>query len=468
MAILPVSFATKQSWVLTLLGLTTALIIAVSFYLANRLIDAHWWVEHTLKVEREAQSALVCLMDCETAYRGFLITGEKQYLEPYEVCWRHVAGHVESLGRLTADNPNQQFRIPQLMELANRKIKFSQDVIEARRKSPGTPARTLLSLEPGRQIMDEFRAGIAKIVDEEENLLHIRNGAVKALERSTYIMVTALAGAVLLNLVWVANMSRRFAEDTEREHKLTVKARNDAIEANELKTQFVSTISHEIRTPMSGVLGLAEVVLMQPELSIQTKELVEQLFVAGKQLLSVLNQLLDFSKLEAGNAQLESIEFPIEGVLNGVVDLLKLNAEGKGLKLTVTVAADVPKTIKGDEAKLRQVLLNLVHNAIKFTDEGGIEVKVDYLPEKQHVRFAVIDTGIGIAPEVQKNLFTPFIQADASTQRKYGGSGLGLSIGKKYVDLMSGTIDLKSSAGEGTAVWFSIPIDITVATNVPG
>lgn len=462
---MPASFTKKQTWFLVVLGLATAIIIGASFYLINQLIAAEWWVEHTLEVEKEAKSALVCLMDCETAYRGYLITAEADYLQPYETCWRHVASHVEALQKLTADNPRQKVPVERLFTLANDKIKFSQQVIAARKNNPSAPARGLVSLEPGKKIMDEFRYTIAGVLDAEEHLLDVRTRAANRVKTNIYLVISMLAAVVLATLFWIARMSRLFVSEQERERNLTNKARNEAIEANKLKSQFIATMSHEIRTPLSGVIGLAEVMTQQPDLPPKTKEIADQIFGSSKQLLSILNELLDYSKLESGKTTLESAEFPVLRLINQVVDLTKTGADEKGLRLSVAVAPDVPGTIKGDETKVRQVLLNLVHNAIKFTEQGGVEIGVECVADKKQIRFAVVDTGMGIAPELQKHLFIPFVQADAGIQRKYGGSGLGLSIAKRYVEMMSGSIELKSSPGEGTAVWFTVPIELVVPGN---
>jgi signal transduction histidine kinase len=213
---------------------------------------------------------------------------------------------------------------------------------------------------------------------------------------------------------------------------------------------------------LSGVIGLGEIMLQQPELSPQSKEIAGRIFGSSKQLLYILNELLDFSRLESGKVSMEITRFSVAPLINQIVGLVKVDAEAKGLQISVNVSGEVPAQLEGDEGKLRQIILNLVSNAIKFTEKGGVQIAVDSIPDKKQVRFAVIDTGVGIPLVKQQQLFSPFVQADNSTQRIYGGSGLGLSIAKRYVEMMSGSIELKSSEGEGTAVWFTVPEELRV------
>lgn len=200
---MPASFTTKQTWALVFLAVICLGIVGTSLYLVNRLSDADLWVDHTLQVEKETQQALICLMDCETAYRGFLVTGEEQYLEPYEHCYHHVASHIEKLGRLTIDNPRQQEKIPILLKLADDKIKFSQMVIRLRRQHPQTAGSSLVSLEPGKQIMDKFRDLADQLMNEEEHLLDTRLLSTARLRGSTYLALVLLSFGIVVLLFWM-------------------------------------------------------------------------------------------------------------------------------------------------------------------------------------------------------------------------------------------------------------------------
>ncbi|CAN5314758.1 hypothetical protein BH10CYA1_BH10CYA1_54550 [soil metagenome] len=249
-------------------------------------------------------------------------------------------------------------------------------------------------------------------------------------------------------------------QETSKAKAEAESARDEAIRANKLKSEFVATVSHEIRTPLSGVVGLAEILTRDPDPE-ELPEVSQLLYGASKNLLSVLNSLLDFSKLEAGRMGIEVVSFSPQEIITVVAELVSPNIKAKGLTLEPLVDLRLPETLYGDETKLRQILINFVHNAIKFTQPGGqiriaAEVKEDN-EQTVTVRFSVTDTGIGINPEVLSSLFQPFVQADASTTRQYGGTGLGLSISKRYVDLLQGQIGVESKPTEGSTFWIIVP-----------
>lgn len=239
------------------------------------------------------------------------------------------------------------------------------------------------------------------------------------------------------------------------------KAREAALVASRLKSDFIANVSHEIRTPLNGIIGTANLLLDSP-LNKDQQKLTQIIEDSGSILLSLINDILDFSKIESGKMELEIIDFSLRSVIENQVELLAARAHEKHHSLMTFVSPDIPPLLRGDPGRLGQVLLNLTSNAIKFTERGKISVEADYStgqdsnPNQVTVRFAVRDTGIGLSEAVKQNLFQPFTQADGSMVRKYGGTGLGLSICKRLVELMGGQIGVDSEEGKGSTFWFTI------------
>jgi two-component system sensor histidine kinase RpfC len=256
--------------------------------------------------------------------------------------------------------------------------------------------------------------------------------------------------ALIVLPLYVASLARQL-------HAALARAK----EASQAKSQFLANMSHEIRTPLNGVIGMSHLLMGTP-LHQEQKDYAQTIYASARTLLTLIEDILDISKIEAGKVTLETTDFDLHGLVHSIATMLAPQAQTKGLSFSVRIDPETPFLLRGDPVHMRQVLINLVGNAIKFTEKGGIEIGVKLVseePTSATIKFEVIDTGIGIAQEVQGRIFESFTQADTSTTRRFGGTGLGTTIAKQLVELMKGRIGLQSAPGAGSTFWCEIKFE---------
>jgi signal transduction histidine kinase len=425
--------------------------------------DADERIDHTRMFYRESQELFVSSAQANTNVRNYIMTQNPRYLALYEQSKHSLLNQSHTLIQTTRSPGVRKLLEQRLSPDLAKFIEASDRLIST---APSTANDQSLMLQQ-ENAGAAFNRSMEALESEELKILQLRKDRILDLSNRTATMRTTILLVAFLAIVFsiftlrtVMKKDREKIESLQAAFDRTNQAQQAALEAldearksNELKTQFMSNISHEIRTPMTGILGMADLLNSQ-DLDQVAKGEAQVLLKSAQQLLSVLNDLLNFSKLERNDLTFDGQQFALRQTIKDVINLAEGVAREKHLTLTTAVNTKVPPLVFGDEGKIRQVLSAFVSNSLKFTNDGGVQISVEPL-EKDQIRIAVTDTGIGIKAEDLDKLFLPFVQIDGGIRRIHGGSGLDLAIAKHLVEIMSGQIGVLSEPGGGSIFWFT-------------
>jgi len=419
-------------------------------------------VRRTLRTLASLEAFGSALASVETSQRGFVITGDDTYLDEYEAATGEAHVALRRLRTLIGTDRARQNQLDSIEQYMHERLSVSREIIATRREQGLEPARSMIVAGAGRKLQRAAVEAISGMAEGERGRLEAQ-GAVTAasssLARATILTGGALAVAVVvLALLLIRHDLKQQAAAgaalTETNRKL-VEARERAESADRLKSAFLASMSHELRTPLNSIIGFTGILLqgMAGPLSAEQASQLRMVQASGRHLLALINDVLDLSKIEAGELVLESAPFDPRSAV-----------QSKGLALRAE-HTDLPDTWYGDRRRMEQILLNLLNNAIKFTDEGEVGIRAAALPEDPGMRITVSDSGVGISAENMAKIFKPFQQIDSGLSRQHEGTGLGLDICRRLVTLMGGEIEVQSSPGEGSSFTLVLPATQGIAAN---
>ncbi|ACL58689.1 ATP-binding protein [Methylobacterium nodulans] len=442
------------------LGATFGLLTVLFMQLASETTSMRAFrdrLEQSVRRRGVVHSVFSLLQDAETGGRGFALTDDPEFLEPYEKAVQGLPAQLDELARLSG-GATEQATIRRLQEISLAQLSILAQTIEMRREGNPSGATQLVLTRQSKEHMDQIRGIVGALLQAENRDVETYTAAVR--DRTAWFekITLGLAVGLAIVLIGAAAAAIPYALHRSKSEAELRRARQRAEAASRAKTDFLASMSHEIRTPLNGIIGYTDVLLDQ-DLKPEQRRLLERIQFAGAALLTVVNDILDFSKIEAGQVALEPRPFSLVALVSNTVSIIAEAAQRKGLALTVDVDPHMPAAVIGDEDRLRQVLLNLLNNALKFTHEGSITLQVrceDSLSDCQWICFSVTDTGIGIPKDQHEHLFHRFYQVQHSSTREIGGTGLGLAISKRLISLMGGEIGLESEEGKGSRFWFKV------------
>jgi signal transduction histidine kinase/DNA-binding response OmpR family regulator len=428
----------------------------------QNLIGSNQQLLKELQVQTQLKELERDLISIESSIRGFVITADSSHLEGVRTEIGEIEGKLESV-KLTIGDSSDLMK--QLAFLTEEKTEYHHGVLNTYFKHGRSAAILALNANRGKQIRDSISNTINLLSMNRQIQLSgisasIATNGSRAKSWGIFLAIIACVSCMITfwYLIMQANRQQKMITVLDASEK-KIK------EASMVREQFVANISHEIRTPMNAVLGFTGL-LQKTSLDKNQREYVKSIKSSAENLLTIINDILDLSRIESGMLHIEKVPFNLRELLDSLITMLDVRAKSRGLYLKAHVDNDLPQILKGDAVRLTQILMNLISNGVKFTHHGGINVEVrqeNKVDDKVYVQFEVTDTGIGIDLEKQRQIFERFQQADAETTRRYGGTGLGLSIVKQLVEIQNGKIELESKPGEGSKFTVTLPYEIATA-----
>jgi len=461
----PAGFEGRVLAAFVIAALVVAALAATTWKVSQRALEGALWLSHAHEIISRLADTKGYSLQIELSTQNFRISGDPARLVERDAAIAARETALRQIRELTADNPKQQAHWLQMRGVIDERLAISRRSEHLRKTEGAEAANAYVAGAPLAETRERLFQIFREMKDEEHRLLVTREAAW-ADERDR-----ALTSGVLTLLLLIALLTTVYVM-IRRQLRATEAARDAAERANRAKDSFLATMSHEIRTPLGGLLGMLELLALSP-LGPEQDETLQTARDSGRSLLRILNDILDWSKIEEGKLELAPQATAIGQLVAEVANTYSHVASANSVTLTTQVDARLAPAHLIDPLRLSQVLNNFVSNAIKFSHRGRVELRAELIERRdgvEEVRFAVQDTGIGIAPEVQRRLFQSYGQASADTARMYGGTGLGLAICRRLADLLDGRIALESVPGQGStfSITLTLPIARTAAEPAPG
>ncbi|GAB5558415.1 MAG: hypothetical protein SynsKO_00620 [Synoicihabitans sp.] len=450
-------------------GVLLIVALVVGLYAAGSSQRQIYLVNHTHQVLSKIHETGAMLRNAESEQRGFLITGGAGYEQRAEEFAEQLDASLQDLKQLVSDNPTQTVRAAQLEDIIFQRLTELRATALITKRTSIAEVKDILGDEAEVEVMSEIRKLQEQMIAEEEYLLAQRRDAMEWEIRFATITILFSGGlALLLGLIAFVIM-RRSIEALNREAKL-LREKESAESADREKSEFLANMSHEIRTPMNSVLGFAELLSGTVKTSKQ-RQYVDAINSSGRAMLSLINDILDLSKIEAGKISLNYQPISLPVLFEEIQEIFSPQAEARGLDFNISVSDRVPSVVEFDQTRLRQILFNVVGNSLKFTRNGSIEISADATidpTDETRVKLiiTVSDTGIGIPLAFQEKVFEPFRQVEEGSNRNHGGTGLGLSITQRLTELLEGEVELESGENKGTTFRFTFP-RVAISSGTP-